>query len=131
MITPGSCCSLKLPQPRTSNDPPWTFLIPIMFRGRRVSRESTASTTILEKNSFCWAIIFEFKAVPAHLIRRFRCSLGEDVEDQLTPSLYIKFPQYYNSPLVHIFTLKVLSQGIDTAGERGYPPSRRSPPSPF
>lgn len=52
--------------PLTSNAPPGTFLMPIMLRGSRSSSIRTASTTILEKKSFCWLISLEPIAVAAH-----------------------------------------------------------------
>lgn len=59
----------------TSRAPPCTFFTPIIFKGSRSSSIITASTTILEKKSFCPAISFEFIAVAAHFSNNLLCSL--------------------------------------------------------
>lgn len=59
----------------TSSDPPCTFLIPIMLSGSMSSNRLTASTTMVEKNSFCRAMSFELREVAAHLISKARISL--------------------------------------------------------
>ncbi len=61
--------------PLTSRAPPCTFFTPIIFRGSRSSSIITASTTILEKKSFCPAISLEFRAVAAHFSNKLLCSL--------------------------------------------------------
>lgn len=60
----------------TSRAPPVTFLMPIMSRGRRISRDMTASTTILAKKSFCWWMSLLLREVPAHFSRMERSSTG-------------------------------------------------------
>lgn len=60
----------------TSRAPPVTFLIPIMSRGMRSSRDITASTTILAKKSFCWWMSLLLREVPAHFSRMDRSSAG-------------------------------------------------------
>lgn len=71
----------------TSRAPPWTFLMPIIFRDISSSRETTASTTILEKNSFCPAISLEFSAVAAHFSSSCLCSLRRRKHNTRDPTV--------------------------------------------
>lgn len=66
----------------TSRAPPDTFFIPIIFSGNRSSNSITASTTILEKNSFWLAINFELNAVAAHFSNKFLISLNNKNDSQ-------------------------------------------------
>lgn len=68
-------CTRKRNYTLTSRAPPWTFLMPIIFRDSSSSRDMTASTTILAKKSFWLAISLEFKAVAAHFSSSCLCSL--------------------------------------------------------
>ncbi len=90
-----------------------------MLRGRRSSRRDTASTTILEKKSFCWAISFELIEVAAHLSSRLRCSLHNNI-GHLTRQLLAWFRYLY---LIHVTTREVLLSSVMTTiwKERGTP----------
>lgn len=63
----------------SSSEPPCTFFVPIIFKGNSSSSCITASTTILEKNCFCWAISFELNVVCAHFSSRLRSSVLFDL----------------------------------------------------
>jgi len=79
-------------------DPPVIFLIPISLFYKSSSKYKTASTTISEKNSLYFEIIFELSDVYEHLIKRSLFS-SADLSPILTEISLILSKHYYVASL--------------------------------